>query len=50
MKAKAILAGILMTGMIATNVLTVSAAAAPETEKTVTLRICNWEEYIDQGD
>ena len=30
--------------------LSLSAMAASESEKTVTLRVCNWEEYIDQGD
>ena len=25
-------------------------AAQPEADKTVVLRVCNWEEYIDLGD
>ena len=48
MKARIIPAVILISSLVMANFLPVSAA--PETEKTVTLRICNWEEYIDQGD
>ncbi|MBE5827446.1 MAG: extracellular solute-binding protein [Butyrivibrio sp.] len=48
MKAKIITALILITSLLAADHRTVYAA--PEAEKPVVLRICNWEEYIDQGD
>ena len=44
--AAAVLTGTLLSGTAGTS-LSVQAA---ETEKTVTLRICSWEEYIDTGD
>ena len=28
---------------------TLEAFAAPKSDDTITLRVCNWEEYIDQG-
>lgn len=48
MKGKIIPALILTTSLLAADCRPVYAA--PEAEKPVTLRICNWEEYIDQGD
>ena len=48
MKARVLTAIILITSVIHASFLPVYAA--PEAEKPVTLRICNWEEYIDQGD
>ena len=38
----------LMSLLLAALWLIPSAAGAGE--ETVTLRVCNWEEYIDQGD
>ena len=48
MRARIIPALILITCVIAATCRPVYAAA--ETDKPITLRICNWEEYIDQGD
>ncbi len=47
MKSRVIAAFVLIAGLIITDFCPASAADAP---KTITLRICNWEEYIDQGD
>ena len=49
MKARSILAVTLLAALLCT-VLCPAIAAAAETEETVVLRICNWEEYIDLGD
>ena len=48
MKSRVIAAFVLIAGLIITDFCPASAAA--DAPKTVTLRICNWEEYIDQGD
>ena len=48
MKSKIIAALILAVSLITADFCPVSAAS--ENEKTITLRICNWEEYIDQGE
>ena len=48
MRARIIPALILITSVITATCRPVYAAA--ETDKPITLRICNWEEYIDQGD
>ncbi len=48
MKARIVTAALLISSVIMTNFIPASAAA--ETDKPVVLRVCNWEEYIDQGD
>ncbi|WP_022767625.1 extracellular solute-binding protein [Butyrivibrio sp. NC2007] len=48
MKARLLTAIIIITSVITTCSRPVYAAS--DAEKPVTLRICNWEEYIDQGD
>ena len=48
MKARIVTAALLISSVIMTNFIPVSAAA--EADKPVVLRVCNWEEYIDQGD
>ena len=48
MKARLLAAIIIITSVISTCSHPVYAAS--EAEKPVVLRICNWEEYIDQGD
>ena len=48
MKARIVTAALLITSVIMTNFIPASAAA--EADKPVVLRVCNWEEYIDQGD
>ena len=48
MKARIVTAAFLITSVIMTNFIPASAAA--EADKPVVLRVCNWEEYIDQGD
>ena len=48
MKARIVTAALLISSVIITNFIPVSAAA--EADKPVVLRVCNWEEYIDQGD
>ena len=47
-------AGSLMFSALLFSLTAMAGAGMPvhaeETEKTVTLRVCNWEEYIDEGD
>ena len=42
-------AGLLLTGNAALFAVPVHAAS-PDGEETTVLRVCNWEEYIDEGD
>ena len=42
-------AGCLALSAFLPSLGTLEAFAAPKSDDTITLRVCNWEEYIDQG-